>query len=70
MPDFQPLNNLSDDQEPVIDLESSGIIDLEHPRLCGGNSSEALSIDIVEPLANPRCAAADREILRSRFTDV
>lgn len=70
MADFQHLVDPSDGNEPVIDLESSGIIEFEHARLCGGHASDVNRMDIVEPQVNRRCAASDREILRSPFTDV
>lgn len=73
MSHFQPAMNPADNDQPVIDLESSGIIYLEHARVCGGNPDDSPAhqrMEIVEPQATPRCQTSDREILRTRFTDV
>jgi hypothetical protein len=73
MTHFKPIVNPADPNEPVIDLESSGIIDLEHARVCGGtaeNSATPQPIEVVEPQSNRRCANSDREILRMPFTQI
>ena len=72
MPHFQPHTIPAESDEPAIDLESSGVIDMEQARVCGGNSDAATApqqIEVVEPHAPSRCSTSDREILRATFRE-
>lgn len=58
--------------DEVLDLESSAIFEIERP-ICTPQVDSAVSVTFIrvdEPHCTPRCPSADREILRSTFVDL
>ncbi|MEX2287642.1 MAG: hypothetical protein WD648_11175 [Planctomycetaceae bacterium] len=58
--------------DEILDLESSGIFEIEHP-ICTSRVESSVSVTFIhidEPHPTPRCPSAERELLRSPFVDL
>ena len=58
--------------DEILDLESSGIFEIEHP-ICTSCVESSVSVSYIrfdEPHCTPRCPSAERELLRSPFVDL
>ena len=70
---MQPLRRVhtpTQQDDEILDLESSGIYEMERPIHGPGIDEIWCVIRFDEPHPSPRCHSSEREILRSTFVDL